>query len=295
MAKDAPIIIKKKKVSGHGHHGGSWKVAYADFVTAMMAFFMVMWLMGLTSEKDKKNIQGYFNDPLGFNKNQPAMRVKISPNYGKHGSPKTAQMVLSNSDASQKKAAERVVNKIKSAIKSTPDAQVRNLGAAVKFQTTDEGILMEFSESSGVVFFESGSAVVRSVAKALVARVAPVLAQTKRKLKINGHTDAMPYPSQVYDNWDLSNDRAQAIKRILKANGVPNQRIVEVSGLADTKLKNPANPLHFSNRRVTILLPWQTSAEMAPEMPMDIIDAETQAAFKKPKSFVKPVNLRPNH
>ncbi|MBL8048661.1 MAG: OmpA family protein [Chthonomonas sp.] len=292
MAKEAPIIIKKKKGGHAGHHGGSWKVAYADFVTAMMAFFMVMWIMGL-SDTDKESIQGYFNDPMGFVQNNPRMKISVNPDMGPMAKPKSKAVRYSEETPSEKTAAERLIRQVKSTINASTDAEVRSLGGQLDYQITGEGLLMEFSEKSGAVFFESGSAVVRPSARTLIARVAPLLASTKRKMSVYGHTDAKPFPGSGYDNWDLSTDRAQAVRRALTASGVPISRFLEVTGRAATDLKKKDDPFHFSNRRVSVLLPWSTGRDADADLPQEILDGQTEAAFKTPKNFIPPVRLRP--
>lgn len=292
MAKEAPIIIKKKKGGHAGHHGGSWKVAYADFVTAMMAFFMVMWIMGL-SDTDKESIQGYFNDPMGFVQNNPRMRVSVNPDMGPMSKPKSKPVPYSDQTPTEKQSAEKLIREVKNKIKSAPQEEVRALGGQLEYEMTGEGLLMEFSEKSGAVFFESGSAVVRPSARELIARVAPLLAATKRRMSVYGHTDAKPFPGHGYDNWDLSTDRAQSVRRALTASGVPISRFLEVTGRAATDLKKPDEPYHFSNRRVSVLLPWSTRGDSDADLPQEILDGQTEAAFKTPKNFVPPVTIRP--
>lgn len=294
MAKEAPIIIKKKKGGHAGHHGGSWKVAYADFVTAMMAFFMVMWIMGL-SDTDKKAIQGYFNDPLGFVKQVPRMRISINPELSKTSRPKAKRLAMqAQAPPTEESAANRLVKQIQKSVQGSENPLVRSLGGQLQFQMTGEGLVMEFSERSGAVFFESGSAVVRPAARELIARVAPLLAATKRKMSVYGHTDARPFPSKTYDNWDLSTDRAQSVRKLLTVGGIPEGRFLEVCGRAATDLKCKSDPYHFSNRRVSVLLPWAVNKEADAELPSEILSAETEAAFRTPKSFVPPVHIAPH-
>jgi chemotaxis protein MotB len=300
MSKQQPIIIKKKKVMGHGHHGGSWKVAYADFVTAMMAFFMVMWIMGL-SQDDREVIAGYFNDPLGFFKNTPRNKFNLQLQTGKEGKPTNMSLPPANDYAAKKEedAAEAMKRQIEKAIKGDGDGKggdapaIKALARYVDIELTQEGLLVEFSENTGVVFFESGSAVVRPAAQALIAKIAPVLAKSKRKMRIQGHTDSEPYGRSGYDNWDLSNDRAQALRRILMKNGVNSKQILELAGYADTVLKVPNDPYNFANRRVTILLPYTSSAGEAPAMPKEALSADIEAMFKKPRGGIERPGISP--
>ncbi len=265
----APIIIKKKKGHGHGHHGGAWKVAYADFVTAMMAFFMVMWIVNL-SDEIKAEVEGFFKDPVGYS-NKSRSKIVID-------APAIPRAVMS--DKKQKKIA-RVVHrgtgpnaspqtiksenltmvKIKAELEKIKsihlDPELKKLLDSIKLTITEEGLLIEFIEKTAEMFFELGSAVVKPAAKKLFLAVAAVLSESTRQIVIDGHTDAKGYPSIHYDNWDLSGDRALALKRILLSGGVKPKMVQAVRANADKKLRYPEDPYHFSNRRVSILLPFK--------------------------------------
>lgn len=284
MAEHTPIIIKKKKVhADHGHHGGSWKVAYADFVTAMMAFFMVMWILGMTQE-NRSMISGYFNDPFGFKDNQAKNKPAITP----PGRPETRQgAATSDGNAALKVAANRA-KKIEKQIKESLDqvaqkaaSNVRLLIEGVEITVTREGLRIEFVERRPAVFFDVGKATIRPEAKPVIDRVARVLSRAGLSMTVDGHTDARPYPSAVYDNWDLSTDRANAMRRELKFAGVSVKQFLSVRGLADTKLRRPDQPLHESNRRVSLFLPFQTEAE---GLPRTKLRAEIDGTFEQPVS-----------
>ena len=256
MADGTPIIIKKKKVShGGGHHGGSWKVAYADFVTAMMAFFMVMWIMGL-SDQTKAQIQGYFKDPFGLIKSEPASKVLFTfPGVASshHGEDQpTGKQAITN-DRSNVKNIERVIRH-----NLQVDQKLKSILKNVTVKITPEGLLIELVEASNAAFFKSGSAQLNSAAYAVIDEVGPVLKKAHRPIIIEGHTDAVPYPSASYTNWNLSCDRANALLEALRKTGVPNQDFIGVRGLADTDLEVPSNPYDRRNRRVSILLPFLT-------------------------------------
>lgn len=262
MSEHPQIIIRKKKShGGHAHHGGSWKVAYADFVTAMMAFFMVMWIMGL-SDSDKAQIQGYFNDPLGFMKNPPSSRTVISfkdtvPRPGDGTSDTPHEREKSDAQTDGKKLAEAIAG-----VKGLHDLQEN-----VEISLTHEGLQIEFRESAKIGFFESGSAILRPEAKKLIAHIAPNFAKSRSPICIAGHTDAKPYSSTAYNNWDLSVARAAALRRELQADGVPPHQFKRIEGLADTQLRFPSRPYDPGNRRVTILLPFEHHAGDEAEMP----------------------------
>jgi chemotaxis protein MotB len=292
MADGTPIIIKKKKVVGHGgHHGGSWKVAYADFVTAMMAFFMVMWILGL-SASTKAQIQGYFNDPLGFTKNEPKADVNIVRFAS--GPPKTVTSQgksAGDTDSAMKRDEDQIralEKKIEKAV-SSGGADLSKLLKNIEFEVTDEGLRIEMIEASGSVFFQSGSAAIRPEARKLVARIAPLVVKSGRGIVIEGHTDSMPYPGNGYNNWDLSTDRASAMRRLLQAVGVPLKRFIQVRGYADTQLRNPSKPYHYSNRRVTILLPFHSVSDTLIGMPKEDLQNRIQGVFRRP------VEVAPEH
>ncbi len=302
MADHGTVIIKKKKVhGGHGHHGGSWKVAYADFVTAMMAFFMVMWIMGL-SDQTKAQIQGYFNDPMGFMKNQPRSKnifnVKsfpaASPQTKQVGSPGAGERSGGSESQVTAQAAEgaELERRIGKAIAEAPN--LKALLKYIDFTITREGIRMEFVESTGSVFFESGSAKIRPEAKRLIKLITPVLRASGRGMIIEGHTDAKPYGGKEYTNFELSSDRANALRRMFSYSGIPDNRFLGVRGMADRDLKNPLNPLDLKNRRVTVLLPWNTGDSGVTELPKDGLKKNTEAEFKaKLNNTPPPVVIKP--
>jgi chemotaxis protein MotB len=291
MAHDQPvIIIKKKKAHGHGHHGGSWKVAYADFVTAMMAFFMVMWILGL-SDDSKSQISGYFNDPFGYSKSSPLVRniVKFP------GVPVTSGRVEKQT-ADLKKQDQKAIATVQTALEkkirqallegktgsgaSAVPGSLKALLEHIDVTVTDEGLRIEFLEDHGAVFFDSGSAVLRREAIVVLKELAPILEASGRVLTIEGHTDARPYGSGAgYDNWDLSQDRANAMRRALVGGGLDIAQIGEVTGFADKRPKIPTEPLNPLNRRVSILLPVAKN-----EDPVNVAGDITQGHYKTPAS-----------
>lgn len=293
MSNGTPIIIKKKKGHGHGHHGGAWKVAYADFVTAMMAFFMVMWIMGMSDEA-RAQIQGYFNDPFGYLKNNPKTKqmvpLKGSPTTKPGLSNARGQSQLQN----EKTQAQKIKNDLEEAIErvaASGGGGGTTTGAAgdlklmlegVEISLEREGLEINLVEKNGEAFFESGSAVLRPGARAILGRIAPILAQSGRSMMIDGHTDAKPFPGKAYDNWDLSTDRAAAVRRALKAGGVRESQVLMVRGNADRKLRYPDQPYHFSNRRVSVLLPFKMGGDTKIVGPAETVKEGTQATFRKP-------------
>ncbi len=260
MADKAPIIIKKIKKSAAGHHGGSWKVAFADFMTAMMAFFLVMWILGLDQET-RSAIAGYFNDPFNFMKKAEGNTLETvlqNPKGDSVDGKASAVEVKSKSEDIES------LDEIKSEIEQTiqQDEQLQSVEKNVEIRATEEGLVIEAMEGAGSVFFESGSAELRPIAKKLFYKVGKLIASTKRKIVVDGHTDAAQFSAgSSYDNWDLSQDRAQATNDLLRSAGVKEEQILAIRGFASRKLKVKNNPTHFSNRRVTVLLPYKWKEE----------------------------------
>ena len=268
MSKDVtkrPIIIKRAKKAAHAHHGGSWKVAYADFVTAMMAFFMVMWILGL-SEATRKSIEAYFTNPAG-----------LKQGYGKGVSPLSSgntptklndagiKMILRTA---QQKNFARVAEQIQKRLEAAKGA----LGSA-KFEVsvTDRGLRIELIESGkGEVFFPRGSASMTSVTQISLVLIADELLGLRNPIVVEGHTDAVIYAAHAqYTNWELSTDRANAARRVLADAGLSGGRVVEIRGLADRQLRNPNDPTASENRRISLLLPFSDppSSNPAPTSP----------------------------
>jgi len=261
MADSTPIIVKKKRPhGGHGHHGGSWKVAYADFVTAMMAFFMVMWIMGL-SEETRTIIQGYFNDPLGFAKNEPRSRSVIQiPGFQNPKKVSGIPQEQADSDRQRQEAEARALaGKIVSAMRQTTDPELLRLLKNVEIRLSQEGLQVQFLESAGDAFFEIGSARITPAARRLIGLIGPVLAGSGRLMYIDGHTDSRPLRGPAYSNWDLSGDRALAFRRVLALTGVGEEQVISVRGFADTRLRKRDDPYHYSNRRVSLLIPYEVT------------------------------------
>jgi chemotaxis protein MotB len=280
---DQPIIIKKKKAHGHKHHGGSWKVAYADFVTAMMAFFMVMWILGM-SPQDKSVIAQYFQDPIGFNKNTSFKKLTIMDLNTKpdmmqqEGTPKVEGADPKQDDEKQMR---RIQGAIKDALSTAPN--LKKLLEQVEVTLVKEGLRIELVERQHSTFFDSGQATLKPAGQELIGKLAPLIAESERKVIIEGHTDAMPYPGNSYNNWDLSSDRARAVRRALCARGVAPSQLAGEHGYADTRLKDTAHPYAPGNRRVTILLPFSQTNEVKASLPKEELRSHINGTFESHK------------
>ncbi len=263
---DTPIIIKKKKVVGHGgHHGGSWKVAYADFVTAMMAFFMVMWIMGL-SDETRASIQGYFNDPHGFMKNLPRTKTVIALN----GMPTPQPGQSKSHEATPFEKEHDATKKLEQQLKKTIDDPklLKEIATHVDIQLTPEGLRIEFLEDKND-FFQSGGAVLKPSALKVVKLLGPKIAASGRPIIVEGHTDSVPFAGDPLRNFTLSTERAASLQNALGRAGVPANKFLYVKGLADKELRDPAHPMSAINRRVTILLPFTTPKNAKIDFPKE--------------------------
>jgi chemotaxis protein MotB len=248
-----PIIIVKKKAHGHGgHHGGAWKVAYADFVTAMMAFFMVMWIIGM-DQNVRNSIEGYFSNPVGYKKGYNAGRSPLSSGSSPAMVKTTPVSLLSRQ--AEEEDLEKKGGEIKEKLK---DAGLTAIGDRIEIIKTSDGLRIELAEgANGQEFFALASASMTETMRKTLEIIAGELSPLRNPIVVEGHTDAAQYAG-LYTNWELSADRANAARRTMEGAGLNGARIVEVRGMADRQLRNPGNPLDPRNRRITILLPFVT-------------------------------------
>jgi chemotaxis protein MotB len=238
-AKNPPIIVIKK-INGHGgHHGGAWKVAYADFVTAMMALFIVLWLMS-QNDPVKKAVAGYFNDPRGT----ASLLGTTMSGTG------TATTVVTDAD---KQRLEQMKEKLEKEIQSKKELQ--KLAKQIEITITPEGLRIELVEGKNGTFYQSGSARLSDSGQELLMLLATELKTLPNDLLIEGHTDATQYSTDAsYTNWELSADRANAARRLLQQKGVRSDQVTQVRGYADQFLRVKNNPYDPSNRRITIMV-----------------------------------------
>jgi chemotaxis protein MotB len=233
--KSQPIIVIKKKGGHGGHRGGAWKVAYADFVTAMMSLFIVLWLMS-QSEQVKKAVAGYFNDPKGT---ASLMGTTMSGN---------GTAVTENQNDLQK-----LKEKLEEEIKAKKELE--KLSKQIELTITPEGLRIELLEDKNGTFYESGSAQLSGNGQELLSLLAGELKTLPNSLLIEGHTDAAPYSTDnSYSNWELSADRANSARRLLQQDGVRRDQVTQVRGYADQFLRVKTNPYDPSNRRISMLV-----------------------------------------
>jgi chemotaxis protein MotB len=249
------VIIVKKGGKGHaGHHGGAWKVAYADFVTAMMAFFIVMWILG-QSDKVKQSVQSYFQDPIGFNEKVQAGLLKgsgmsVIPGPGAANPEQAAKESFAET---QKKLMDAAAKRLQDELESTPE--FNNLEKSIDIKVTKEGLLVELLESDKANFFNVGSASLAPETSKILAKIAQEFGKFDNRVTIYGHTDARPYStSNGYSNWELSADRANSARRVMEKSGLYQGQVLSVSGFADQQLRDKKDPFDVTNRRISILL-----------------------------------------
>lgn len=237
MSKPKTIVVVKKTRAHAGHHGGAWKVAYADFVTAMMSLFIVLWLMN-TSPSVRKAVAGYFNDPLGRSTLTGTDRAGSADNL-----PITKDNIKDLKARLEQKV--HALNNLKS------------LSNQIEITVTPEGLRIELLETKDGSFFETGSAVLNTNGREILTVLARELGKVPNRIMIEGHTDARPYSGHAgYSNWDLSTDRANAARRLMQAEGLRPNQVSQVRGYADQMLRVPSNPYDPSNRRITLIVQY---------------------------------------
>ena len=252
-----PIVIIKKK-GGHGaHHGGAWKVAYADFVTAMMALFIVLWLTN-TSKPIQVAISGYFKDPSGTGKLTGSSLAGAKESESNPVVSKPTGNNLAGSGESfplTKQNMGMLKEQLQRSIRGITDLE--RLKKNIEMTVTQEGLRIELLESAGGTFFDSGSATLNQSGRELVTLLAVELGKVPNHISVEGHTDAKPYSGKSsYSNWELSADRANAARRLMQQAGLRGDQVSQVRGFADQRLRTAKDPLDPSNRRVSIIVQY---------------------------------------
>lgn len=267
-----PIIVKRIKKGGHGHHGGAWKIAYADLVTAMMAFFLLMWLLGSTAKGDLQGIAEFFKSPLkvaigggsgagdassiikggGQDLSRTAGQVK----RGDVASNKAINLTASRSNARlrEMQMLNGLKDKITRAMSSHPKmAQFKN---QILLDMTSDGLRIQIVDEQGRPMFQSGSAELEPYTVDILRTIAELLNEVPNKIALSGHTDSVPYPGGLkgYSNWELSADRANASRRELIAGGMDPLKVLKVTGLADAVPLDKTDPAKAINRRISIVV-----------------------------------------
>ncbi|MBD7959843.1 MULTISPECIES: flagellar motor protein MotB [Comamonas] len=264
-----PIIIKRIKKGDHGHHGGAWKIAYADFMTAMMAFFLLMWLLGSTSKGDLQGIAAYFNSPLKVAMNGgdgSGNSSSIIPGGGTDLAKVHGQVKRSEADENdqnrknmRQQRAQQDAQRIK-ALRAKIDAMISSNAtlneyrSQIRMDVTPDGLQIQIVDEQNRPMFDIGSAIVKPYMRDILREVGSALGGVENRISLAGHTDAAPYGSgdKGYSNWELSTDRSNASRRELVSAGMPNDKLARVVGLAASDLLYPDEPRAAQNRRITI-------------------------------------------
>lgn len=315
---EQPIIVKKVIVSAAGHHGGSWKVAYADFVTAMMAFFLLLWLLNVTTDEQRNGIADYFAPTVSSRSSSGAGGVMGGRTLSKEGArtadtsmaavvvqitpPETKgeegeetedsgpskekleeEELLRQMAEREQKEFEKAEEELREAIEAVPD--LSGLSQNLIIDNTPEGMRIQLIDRDGNSMFPSGRADPMEHTRLLMQKVAEVVRRLPNKLAITGHTDSLPFRNaNGYGNWELSADRANSSRRTLMEFGIRMERIASVSGRADKEPLIAEDPTHPSNRRISIVLLRENSA----------VPQQEQAAPPKPEFIPPAPGLRTN-
>ncbi|MDR7150940.1 chemotaxis protein MotB [Hydrogenophaga palleronii] len=275
-----PIIIKRIKKTGHVAHGGAWKIAYADFVTAMMAFFLLMWLLGSTSKGELQGIASYFSNPVkvslmggdgtgNSNSILPGGGRDLSKSAGQvdGGDAERASKQMWTQMAKEERARneanriQELQSKIQTVISSNP--KLAEYGSQIQLETTLDGLHIQIVDQQNRPMFDTGSALVKPYMSEILRGIGAALGDVENRIALAGHTDATPYGSgeRGYSNWELSADRANASRRELVVGGLPDNKLLRVEGLASSQLLRPESPTDPINRRISIVVLTEEAQE----------------------------------
>jgi len=296
-----PIIIKRVKKGGHAAHGGAWKIAYADFVTAMMAFFLLMWLLGSTTDGDKKGIADYFQSPLkialaggsGSGDSNSVLKgggESLTSTVGqvKKGDVQAERNTINlhKLKAEQVRAEVSRLEDLKQEIKQKLQSseKFKDVSSQIRLDMTRDGLRIQIVDDQNRPMFASGSAEIAPYMKDLLRAIGSVLIEVPNRLTLEGHTDAQPFPGgdRGYSNWELSADRANASRRELIAGGLTDDRVLRVQGLASSQPFDEKDPLAPTNRRISIIVMNREAEDRMfrtdPDKPADAADSSASSA-----------------
>ncbi|WP_414159020.1 flagellar motor protein MotB [Pseudomonas sp. BNK-45] len=269
MENNQPIIIKRVKRFAGGHHGGAWKIAFADFATAMMAFFLVLWLLSTATPEQKIAIAGYFKDPIGFSESgtpyiidlggspQLAPENTLNPEVKSQPQPDKvtvdAEQVEGMAEQVERERLELLLQELQNKVEENP--QLQKFKDQILFEITPDGLRIQIMDAENRPMFDSGSARLKPYFEDILLAMADTIKAVPNKISISGHTDATPYAgSGEFGNWELSANRANAARRALVAGGYPDPQVARVVGFASSALFDRKNPLNPVNRRIDIVV-----------------------------------------
>ncbi|MEZ5727612.1 MAG: flagellar motor protein MotB [Burkholderiaceae bacterium] len=291
--KIQPIIVKKIKKGGHGHHGGAWKIAYADFVTAMMAFFLLMWLLGSTTKGDLKGISDYFASPLkvafsggsGSGDSNSILKgggkdLTKSVGQVKRGEAARTRKTSVPTGGQQARAIEgkrlrALRGRIMAAIEG--NGRLKGTRSQIRMDFTTDGLRIQIVDDQRRPMFDSGGITVKSYMRELLQEIGAVLNEVPNHVTLTGHTDAMPYGGgqRGYSNWELSADRANASRRELIAGGMNEDKVIRVEGMGSTQLFDKSDPRGPVNRRISIIVMTGEASNRVMNGPDALAERET--------------------
>ncbi|WP_411562266.1 flagellar motor protein MotB [Pseudomonas shirazensis] len=270
MENNQPIIIKRVKRFGGGHHGGAWKIAFADFATAMMAFFLVLWLMSTATPEQKIAIAGYFKDPIGFSESgtpyvidlggspELAPDKTINPEVKSDPTPETSvqldkDQVETMAEQVEKERLNLLLQELQNKVEENP--QLQKFKDQILFEITQDGLRIQIMDAENRPMFDIGSARLQPYFEDILLAMADTIKAVPNKISVSGHTDAKAYAgSGDYGNWELSANRANAARRALVAGGYPDNQVARVVGYASSSLFDRKNPFNPVNRRIDIIV-----------------------------------------
>ncbi len=270
MENNQPIIIKRVKRFGAGHHSGAWKIAFADFATAMMAFFLVLWLLSTATPEQKIAIAGYFKDPIGFSESgtpyvidlggspELAPDKTINPEEKSEPTPNTStqldrDQVETLAEQVERERLELLLQELQNKVEENPELQ--KFKDQILFEITQDGLRIQIMDAENRPMFDLGSARLQPYFEDILLAMADTIKAVPNKISISGHTDAKPYSGTGdFGNWELSANRANAARRALVAGGYPDEQVARVVGYASSSLFDRKNPFNPVNRRIDIIV-----------------------------------------
>lgn len=300
MDTNQPIIVKRVKKIAAGHHGGAWKIAFADFAVAMMAFFLVMWLMSSTTPEQKKAISGYFQDPIGFSESASPYVIDLggtpTPAPDKTLNPEVSDQVtidpqtLTDEQAAQlfeQLERERLdILLVELQRKINEDIDLRPYKEQILMDVSRDGLRIQIVDAANRPMFDLGSARLQPYFEDILYIMADTMRSVPNKISVGGHTDAKPFASNAgFGNWELSVNRANAARRALHAGGLNDDKVARVAGYASAALFDRADPYSPSNRRIDILVLTkraQQAIEGEPDAEVESTDTEAGDASIAP-------------
>lgn len=302
--KVQPIIIKRIKKGGHAAHGGAWKIAYADFVTAMMAFFLLMWLLGSTTEGDRKGIADYFNSPLKvamFGGSGAGDATSLVKGGGNNLSESAGQVKKGASEEAEIRARRKAIQAAQAAAESARlrvlkekveevianDSRLAQYKTQIRLDMTAEGLRIQIVDDQNRPMFASGDSDVQGYMRDLLRAIGAVLEAVPNRLTIEGHTDSKPFSSgdRGYSNWELSSDRANASRRELIAGGLSGDKVLRVQGLASSMPYEGDDPESPLNRRISIIVMNRAAEDRI----FESAQAESAAGKPEPDNIDLPI------